>query len=108
MRSHGRIFLLVASTFASGASALICEILFTRFLGHFLGHGTFAVISVLISFMCGMSAGSAFFGRRLESSKNPIRVYACLEIGIGIYALAFPVVIASLHHAFVSLGQRWD
>ena len=83
---------------ASGAAALIYEVTWTRLLTLQLGHGVAAASTVLAAFMGGLAAGSAVGGSR-GSTLDParaLRVYAGLEIGIAVLALAMPYAIRAL------------
>src|SRR5215467_15209945 len=82
-----RILRLAAICFLfSGATALIYEVLWARMLGLVFGATTIAVSAVLAAFMGGLAAGSAIGGSLARRLKNPLRGYALIEIGIGLYA----------------------
>jgi spermidine synthase len=87
----------------SGACGLTYEVVWSRFLHEVFGVTAFAVSTVLISFMGGMALGAALLGRRADRSRRPLRMFAWLEAGIGLYALAFPLFVAGVQwiHAFV-------
>jgi spermidine synthase len=82
--------------FASGFSGLVYQVIWVRELVLVFGATTFAVSTVLTAFMGGLALGSFYFGRRCESIKKPLKLYAILEIGIGIYGLAVPFIFALL------------
>src|SRR5262245_11882408 len=82
--------------FASGASGLVYQVVWVRELVLVFGATTFAVSTVLTAFMGGLALGGFSFGRRSEVLSRPLRVYALLEIGIGIYGLAVPFIVAGL------------
>ncbi|MCX5784677.1 MAG: fused MFS/spermidine synthase [Elusimicrobia bacterium] len=75
------IFLLF---FFSGISGLIYEVVWTRLLTIILGNTVYAVSTVLSMFMGGLALGSFCAGRFIDSRKDPLRVYALLEIGVGL------------------------
>ncbi len=75
----------------SGASALIYQVIWTRWLGLVFGNTTLSVSIVLGSFMLGLALGSWIAGRLMHSIENPMRLYAFMEMGIGIFALLFPL-----------------
>ena len=69
--------------FASGITALIYEIVWTRMLTLVFGHTVFSVSVVLASFMAGLGLGSYLFGSaadRLSSSSSALRVYGWIEV----------------------------
>ena len=75
---------------ASGAAALVYEVIWSRWLGLLFGNTTTSISIVLGSFMLGLALGSWAAGRFLHHIKNPMRAYAYIELGIGIFALCFP------------------
>lgn len=87
--------------FASGAAGLAYEVLWTRILGHFFGHTTYALTTVLAGFMGGLALGSRVFGRISDRVANPLRLYALLEIGIGIFCLAVPHLLFAVRAAYL-------
>ncbi len=82
--------------FASGFSGLVYQVIWVRELVLVFGATTFAVSTVLTAFMGGLALGSFYFGRRSERIKHPLKLYALLEIGIGVYGLAVPFIFAAL------------
>lgn len=82
--------------FISGCTGLVYEVTWTRLLSNIFGSNTYAVTSVLAAFMGGLAIGSYVIGRYVERKKNPLLVYAFLEIGIGITALLIPVIFSLL------------
>lgn len=67
-----------------------------RLLVRVFGAGSFAVTTILASYMAGLAIGSFLFGRLIDRKGNPLRVYGLLEMGIGAFAIAFPYVISGL------------
>ncbi|HSF25339.1 MAG TPA: fused MFS/spermidine synthase, partial [Blastocatellia bacterium] len=102
-RNAARIILLCF--FASGASGLIYQVVWLRELVLVFGATTFAVSTVLTAFMGGLALGSFWFGRRAERLTRPLRVYGYLEIGIGLYGLAVPLIFATLTSVYHSFWQ---
>ena len=86
--------------FLSGACALTYEVMWTRRLTLVFGNTVHSVSTVLVAFMGGLALGSAVFGRLIDKRENPIRVYAWLEIGIGVSALLIPFALAALNPAY--------
>jgi spermidine synthase len=81
--------LLALPSFLSGAAALVYEIVWARRLALVLGSTAGAVAAVLSAFMLGLALGAVLVGRRSDASRRPLRWYGFLEIGIGIFAIAF-------------------
>jgi len=68
------------------------------------GGATPATAAVLAIFMGAMGAGSALFGRKAEASANPLRLYALIEIGVGVAALLTPLLLAMVRSLYLSTG----
>jgi hypothetical protein len=63
-------------------------------LGLVFGATTLAISAVLAAFMGGLATGSAVGGGLARRLKNPLRAYALIEIGIGLYALIVPLFVS--------------
>lgn len=87
----------------SGSLGLIYQIIWFKYLSLFLGNTTYAQTIVLATFMGGLAIGSAWWGRRADQSKHPLRLYAVLEIGIGIYCYFYPKFLEILKAIFISI-----
>jgi predicted membrane-bound spermidine synthase len=70
--------------FLSGASALIFESLWFRLAGLSLGNSVWSASLVLAAFMGGLALGSALVARLHNRVQQPVRLYAALELTIGI------------------------
>ncbi|MGH7968482.1 MAG: fused MFS/spermidine synthase, partial [Limisphaerales bacterium] len=71
----------------SGCAALIYEIVWYQMLQLVIGLTTISLGLLLGSFMGGMCLGSLALSRLVARGKHPLRVYACLELGIGLIGL---------------------
>ncbi|MBI3461545.1 MAG: fused MFS/spermidine synthase [Planctomycetes bacterium] len=94
--------LLYLLFFASGATALVYETAWVRILSVELGSTVDAVTTVLAVFMAGLAIGSYLFGRMIDRGRNPLLVYAALEIALAVFAVAFVVVRPHLHRAVMA------
>src|SRR3990172_2757184 len=88
----------------SGLSALVYQIIWVRLLGFSFGTTTEAVSTVLAVFFGGLALGNLWAAARLSRVERPLRVYALLELGIGLYALASVPLLQSLSGVDVLLG----
>lgn len=88
------IYLLV---FLSGFSALIYQVLWMKQLGLLFGNTSHAAGATLAAFFAGLAVGSWYWGRLSSRWRNPLRIYAGLEIGIAITALLYFVVMKGYH-----------
>src|SRR5881628_3302758 len=88
---------------ASGAAALVYEVVWTRLLTLQLGHTVAAASTVLAAFMGGLAAG-AWIAGHISPHQNDstavryrpatyLRIYAALEVGIALFALLLPSVL---------------
>jgi spermidine synthase len=95
----------------SGATALAYQVIWTRMLVRTFGATSFAVSTVLAAYMAGLALGSYLFGKMIDKRGNPVLVYGVLELGIGIFAFVFPLLVGASHPLFkglyASLGGRF-
>src|SRR2546422_10165881 len=84
MPTRGWIFIFLF--FCSGAAALVYEVVWSKYLGQMFGSTVYAQTVVLAVFMGGLALGNSIFGRRSDRIRSPIKVYAYVELAIGLYA----------------------
>jgi spermidine synthase len=96
--------LVAALLFLSGATALVYELVWSKYLGNVLGNSGQAHAVVLATFMGGLALGASVFGRTADRVKNPLALYGLLELGVGLYALAFPYVLGALEALWLVLA----
>src|SRR6516165_9266984 len=89
--------------FLSGASALIYEVVWQRLLNLVVGVSTLSVSAVLAAFMGGLALGGFLFGRLADRTRHPLRLYALLEMAIGLTGMLVPAALA----AVASLSTRF-
>ncbi len=75
-------FLLLLAI-GSGTAALIYEIVWFQLLELTIGSSAVSLAVILATFMGGTCLGSFVLPRVISSSRNSLRVYAAIEIGIG-------------------------
>lgn len=78
----GWLFLL------SGASALGCQVIWARILGASIGQELPATLGVVTAFMAGLGIGARVGGMLGGRCKNPIRVYAGVELLLAAWVVA--------------------
>ncbi len=95
----------IAIFFFSGVAALIYQVVWVRELGLVFGITTYAVATVLATFMAGLALGSHVFGGVADTQRRPLRSYALLEVAIGIYALVVPWLLHGLRPIYIGLAH---
>ncbi len=102
--SRKAVHSIIAILFSiSGALGLIYQIVWFKYLSLFVGNTTYAQTIVLATFMGGLAIGSAWWGRKVDRTPQPLRLYAFLELGIGIYCLLYPKFLELLKSVFISM-----
>jgi spermidine synthase len=89
--------------FGSGCAALIYEIVWLQLLGLVVGSSGVSLGVLLGTFMGGMCLGSFLLPRIISPRFHPLRVYALLELGIGLFGITVLVglpVIAEFYTSF--------
>src|SRR5687768_16212355 len=71
----------------SGCAALIYEIVWLQLLQLVIGSSAVSLGVLLGTFMGGMCLGSLLLPKYISARHHPLRVYAYLEIGIGVIGL---------------------
>ncbi|MFQ5599280.1 MAG: fused MFS/spermidine synthase [Candidatus Krumholzibacteriia bacterium] len=106
---------VLCALLVSGMWALVHEITWMRLLRLVLGNTAPARTSVVCAFMGGLALGSWLGGRLIERRGDPLRVFAFLQVSIGLYGLVLPWLIAATqplyrsafpdtHASFMGLG----
>ncbi|MFZ5592692.1 MAG: fused MFS/spermidine synthase [Pseudomonadota bacterium] len=99
LRSHapgGGGWRLILLYFISGLVSLAYEVLWARMLGLQFGVSIFGVVVTVAAFMAGLGVGSLLGGRWGRHVQAPLMVFAALEAGVALYALAMPWLQQSL------------
>lgn len=90
--------------FASGAAALIYELVWFHLVTLVVGASSLSIAALLASFMGGMAIGSALLPRLVPPTYHPLRVVAALECGIGLIGLAIPFVLPYIQRGYVTVA----
>lgn len=56
---------------------------------NFIGVSAYSYAIVLATFMGGLALGSHYLGKLTDRVKSSLKLYAYLELGIGVYALLY-------------------
>jgi spermidine synthase len=94
-------------SFASGVAALIYEVVWFHLLELVVGSTAVSLGVILATFMGGMCIGSLLLPRLASAHSHPLRVYALLELGIGVFGiLAWRLIpsVGSVYTAWSGYG----
>ncbi|MHC4430698.1 MAG: fused MFS/spermidine synthase, partial [Planctomycetota bacterium] len=91
----------------SGMAALVYEVVWMRQLTLIFGTSVYAISTVLAVFMTGLALGSLILGRIADRSKNPLRLYAFLQGGIGVYVLFVQPIFNLINDLQVYLARNY-
>jgi spermidine synthase len=94
MRSRSTFAALCLLFVCSGACGLTYQVLWLRLLSLIFGVTVHAASTVLAAFMAGLALGS-LLAERLARHGHPLRVFAALEAGIAVSALATPALLGA-------------
>jgi spermidine synthase len=98
---------IVVLFFVSGAAALVYQVVWARMMMHVFGSTAVAVGTVLAAFMSGMAVGSWAIGRFADRSRNCLRLYAILEIGIALAAFVSHFLLGRIGPAHLALHDQF-
>ena len=87
----------------SGMTALIYEVTWIRPLQLIFGMTIYAISTMLATFMFGFAFGSYAFRNIADNIKNPARLFAGLELGIGLYGLIILKLFSLLSKVYLNL-----
>lgn len=73
----------------SGAAGLVYEMVWSRYLGLFLGHSAYAQVLVIAIFLGGMALGALLLGSRSERWRDPLIGYVAIELVAGAIGIVF-------------------
>ena len=103
--ANSAVFLLYLLFFFSGVAALVYQVVWVRSLSLVFGGSHLAVTTVLSVFMGGLALGGWLLGRRADVVRQPLRLYAALEIGIAVSAAAFFGLLQAYPFLYVPLAR---
>src|SRR5688572_33327098 len=88
----------------SGCAALIYEIVWLQLLQLVIGSSAVSLGVLLGTFMGGMCLGSLLLSRVVSAREHPLRVYALLEIGIGVLGIIVLFAVPVIGRLYASIG----
>ena len=105
VQPKNRDWMVLALFFGSGATALVYEVVWAKFLAQMFGSTIYAQTVVLAVFMGGLALGNRIFGGWADGLRQPVKAYGALEILIGIYAFLFPTLERLTDQIFIAAGS---
>ncbi|MCP4606651.1 MAG: tetratricopeptide repeat protein [Proteobacteria bacterium] len=99
---------VIAAVFISGAAGLAYEVVWSRMFVVPLGNSSDATALVLAAFMLGIALGARLLGGLADRVRSPLKLYAVVEIGLGLYALIMPLLIGAISSTDIFRGSFED
>jgi len=90
--------------FLTGLTGLVYELVWIRLLILAFGSTQFAITTVLVTFMSGLALGSLVFGRVTDRVAMPLKVYAGIEVVLGLYCIVSPAVFLGVRTLYGALS----
>ena len=91
----------------SGCAALIYEVVWFQLLQLVIGSSAVSMGVLLGTFMGGMCLGSFLLPRYVRRGLHPLRVYAYLEVGIGVLGLLILFGMPLLNTIYAAISPGW-
>src|SRR2546423_13854924 len=92
--------------FCSGATALIYEVIWSKYLALVFGSTIQAQTVVLAIFMGGVALCNRLFGRLADRARAPLAWYGYLEVAVGVYAFFFSSTYKLADVVFAAGGAK--
>lgn len=99
--------LILVAFLLSGAAALIYEVTWTRALALVLGSTTYAVSTMLATFMAGLALGAFLGGRLADRRGDLVFQFGVIEMGIGLTGILSVPLIYALPRAYLGLYRAF-
>ncbi|MDB5101592.1 MAG: spermine/spermidine synthase family protein, partial [Cyanobacteria bacterium RYN_339] len=96
---------VTAIFFLSGATGLVFEVLWSRYLCLVMGNTAAAQAAVLAVFLGGLALGNAWLGPRVDRTRNALAWYGRLEVAVGLWAALSPLILTAAGALYVWLAR---
>src|SRR5262245_49672846 len=100
------VVVLASLLFASGASALVYQVLWVKQLSLVVGIDVYAVTTAVAAFFAGLALGSVIFGGHVDGMARPLRLYAALELGVAILSVLATLALGRAAPLFATVEDR--
>jgi spermidine synthase len=88
----------------SGCAALIYEVVWLQLLQLSIGSSAVSVAILLGIFMGGMCLGSILLPKYIDPRLHPLRVYAFLELGIGLFGIIVLFLVPAIGNVYTKIA----
>jgi spermidine synthase len=88
----------------SGCAALIYEVVWLQLLQLSIGSSAVSVAILLGIFMGGMCLGSLLLPKFIDPRQHPLRVYAFLELGIGLFGIIVLFLVPAIGNVYTKIA----
>jgi spermidine synthase len=103
----GKFYPVVLCFFiGSGFAALVYEIVWFQLLELVIGSTAVSLAVLLGTFMGGMCLGSLAFARVIPASLHPLKIYAAIEFGMGVLAVAVLYLLPPAANLYAGIGAQ--
>jgi len=89
----------------SGATGLIDQLCFSKYLTYIVGSTAYAVSAVLAAFMTGLAIGAHWGGKVSRRVQRPLLAYGVLELVVAAAVALTPLAFRALTPIYVSLAR---
>ena len=98
--------LLLALFVVSGATGLVDQLCFSKYLGYIVGATAHAVSAVLAAFMTGLALGAHLGGKWSSRVRRPLVAYGVLELVVALAVVAGPFGFRALTPLYADLARH--
>jgi spermidine synthase len=95
--------LVTAAFILSGAAGLIYQAVWSRELVLIYGNTSQAVSTIVAAFMAGLGFGGLAGAALARRTRNPLRVYGAVEVGVAVLAVLVPLGFNQIGGAYASI-----
>ncbi|HTM05150.1 MAG TPA: fused MFS/spermidine synthase [Vicinamibacterales bacterium] len=88
----------------SGCAALIYEVVWLQLLQLSIGSSAVSVAILLGIFMGGMCLGSLLLPKYIDARQHPLRAYAFLELGIGLFGIIVLYLVPAVGNVYTRIA----
>ncbi len=93
--------------FVTGACSLMYQVLWARMFGLVFGNTLYASSAVLAAFMAGLALGSYLSGSLMRNRIDGLRVYAFLELSVGVLGVLMPFAVRAASGIDIAVFRRF-